>query len=137
MKAHFLASLLTVLWITGCAFNDQVKEPDSSMTYSRRAYHAGRAAAERDIKHGILAVESAGLRAEWSSEYVRLLKQRYGIEDRGVAGCIVDDKIIGHMRGYNEVSDAEITRRFGPNVFERTAKEARALYKKKYPLGRY
>ena len=49
----------------------------------------------------------------------------------------MDDKIIGHLRGYNEVSSAEITRRYGPNVFERTAKEARALYKKKYPHGRY
>ena len=75
MKAHSLAALLAVLWLTGCAFNDQVKEPDSSMTYSRRAYLAGRAAAERDIKHRILAVESAGLMAEWSGEYVRLLKQ--------------------------------------------------------------
>jgi hypothetical protein len=96
-----------------------------------------RAEAERDIKHGILATESAGLMAEWSDEYVRLLKQRYHIEERSAAGCVVNEKIDGHLRGYNEVSDAEITRRFGPDVFERTAEKARALYKKKYPHGRY
>ena len=137
MKARFIVLILTATWFAGCAFNDTVTEPGSSMTYSRRAYVAGHTSAQRDIQRGILAVESAGLMAEWSGEYVRLLKQRYGVDDRGVAGCVVDDEIIGHMRGYNEVSNAEITRRFGTDIFERTAKDARALYKKKYPHGRY
>ena len=131
MKADILASLIAILWLTGGFFNDQVK--DGSSTYSRRAYLAGRAAAERDTKRGILAVESVGLKPEWSGEYVRLLKRRYNIEDRCVAGCVVDDKIIGHLRGYNEVSNAEITRRFGSDIFDRTDNEARALYKKEYP----
>ena len=137
MKTRLIVVIFSATWLAGCAFKDTVTEPDSSMAYSRRAYLAGRTAAQRDIRRGILAVESAGLPAEWSQEYEHLLKQRYGITDRGVAGCLVNDKIIGHIRGYNEVSEAEITRRFGADVFERTAKNARALYKKKYPHGRY
>ncbi len=131
MSVHRLIALAVAVFVTGCSFNDKVTDAESSPTYSRRTYLAGRAAAQRDIQHGVLATESAGLPAEWSDEYVSLLRRRYGIEDRAVAGCMVDDKITGHIIGYNEVSDAEIKRRFGSDVFDRTAKDAQALYKKK------
>jgi len=137
MTIHRLIALSLAVLLTGCSFLDKVTDADSSTTYSRRSYLAGRAAAQRDIQHGVLATESAGLPAEWSDEYVKLLKSRYGVEDRTVAGCMVDDRILGHMRGYNEVADTEIKRRFGADVFDRTAKDAQALYKKKFPHGRH
>jgi hypothetical protein len=40
MKARLLTSLLSILSLSGCAF-DRVKAPDGATTYSRRAYMAG------------------------------------------------------------------------------------------------
>lgn len=143
IKREFLMSanrpilLFSVIVIGGCSFNDTVTDPVSSETYSKWAYLAGRSEARRDLQRGHLVTESAGLPLEWTEEYIQLLRQRYGIEDRTLAGCVIDDKITGHIRGYNEVSQVEITRRFGSDVFDRTAKEAQAIYKRNYPHGRY
>ena len=123
--------------LTGCAFNDTVQDTADQTTYSRRAYIAGQADAHRDIQHGVLAIEAHGLGAGYG-KYAEILKQRYGIEERAVAGCgILDNKTDGHLRGYNEISQAEINRRFGPNVFDRSFAEARAFYEKKYPNERH
>jgi len=137
MKKWILIAVFGAACTSGCAVKDRTTFPGSPMTYSRKAYEGGRADAQRDIQRGVLATESAGLPTVWAGEYDRLLKQRYGVEDRGVAGCMVDDRIVGHMAGYNEVSNAEIKRRFGADVFDRTAKDAQALYKKKHPNGPY
>jgi hypothetical protein len=76
------------------------------------AYRTGRAHAERDVAAGILAIEESGLGAG-TGHSVRLLRERYGIEIRAIAGCIVDENILGHEAGYNAVSEAEIDRRVG------------------------
>lgn len=64
----------------------------------------------------------------WDGEYAALLQQRYGIQLRSVAGCIVTDESAGHLEGYNAVMLPEIRRRFGAGVLERTADEARAKH---------
>ena len=95
-------------------------------TYSAVAYRAGRADAERDISRGVLAVESWGLIADhavWSS-FQLILKKKYGIIVRRVAGCEVDNFILGHGNGYNDVSKAEITRRYGPGLLDRVYEQA-------------
>jgi hypothetical protein len=94
-------------------------EPPHSAEFSK-AYKAGRADAARDIKKRILATEEWGLPSDIavSLAYRQILKQRYGITVRRVAGCEVDDTILGHGNGYNEVSEAEIARRFGPHLLD-------------------
>jgi len=82
------------------------------------AYARGRADARRDIRAGRLAVEVSGLGA---GSLVKPLKERYGVETRVVAGCVVDDTIMGHERGYNIVSAAEIKRRLGVDILDHTS----------------
>ena len=125
--------MLAAMLLAGCAFNDTVQDTGNQTTYSLRAYIAGQADAHRDIQNGVLAIEAYGLGAGYG-KYAEILMQRYGIEERDVAGCgTLDSKTEGHLRGYNEISQAEIKRRFGPNVFDRSFAEARAFYKTKYP----
>lgn len=94
------------------------------LDYSRSAEERGRLDALQDIRTGRLASETFGKPAFYREEYHRLLKKRFGIDYKIVAGCLVDDRIVGHAAGYNEVMHAEILARFGADVFERTAAEA-------------
>lgn len=86
----------------------------------------GRADAQKDLKAGKLILETMGPPpAPWEQTYEKLLKERHGITYSWVAGCIVNDRVSGHARAYNEVMEAEIERRFGKDVLEKTAEEAR------------
>lgn len=71
-----------------------------------------------------LAVESFGMPAAWMGEYKKLLKSQYDIELRTVAGCVVDDRILGHAEGYNKVMETEIKRRFGGDALKRAQQDA-------------
>jgi hypothetical protein len=90
------------------------------------AYHRGRTDAKRDVQSGHLAVEIDGLAMTGEGEYATELRERYQVELRRIAGCIVDEKIMAHLKGYNEISEAEIKRRFGDSALkdaeERAAK---------------
>jgi hypothetical protein len=82
------------------------------------AYHRGRADATGDLQSGHLTVEIYGLAMKGEDEYARKLQERYQIELRRIAGCIVDEKILAHEKGYNELSEAEIERRFGNSTLK-------------------
>ena len=114
-----------VLLVVSRAFSAVASDPPQSAAYLR-AYKAGRADAARDIKRGILATEEWGLPADFtvSDAYRRILKQRYRITVRRVAGCDVDETILGHGNGYNEISAAEFARRFGPHLLDRVYAQA-------------
>ncbi len=57
--------------------------------------------------------------------YEKILRDRYQIELRRIADDTnVTEKVLGQAEGYNEVSEREITRRFGSGVIEETADEA-------------
>jgi len=91
----------------------------------------GRADARKDLQAGKLAVEVMGPPPPmWMDAYQRLAKERYGIEHRWVAGCMVGSRVMGHADGYNEIMEAEIERRFGKDALKKTADEAQ----KKMPL---
>lgn len=92
----------------------------TTMTRFFVAYVRGRADAHRDIRDGQIALEVSGLGA---GGIAKPLKDRYGIDTRVVAGCVVDDTILGHERGYNVVSAAEIRRRFGVDILRRDTGE--------------
>jgi hypothetical protein len=95
---------------------------------SESAYQKGRADAENDLKNNRLTLESFGLPAPYFGEYTRLLRERYHLELRQVAGCVPDGRIIGHARGYNEVSMKEIERRYGKDILEQAGSEANKRY---------
>jgi hypothetical protein len=88
------------------------------------AYQTGRSEAKGDVAANILAIEESGLPGPGLAHYVRILRERYQIEVRRVAGCVVDEKIEGHQAGYNDVSEREIDRRVGLGCIEAAREEA-------------
>lgn len=102
---------------------NDIVESAQGQKYSESAYKAGRSEAMNDIKANRLIIEVSGLPAPWSGAYAKFLADKYHIQLKTVAGCIVDSKIVGHERGYNEISVAEIERRFGHGVLENTARD--------------
>ena len=74
------------------------------------AYRTGRAEAQKDVAAGNLAIEEFGFGAGSGGQ---ILRERYQIELRPIAQCLVDQRILGHAAGYNSVSEPEIHRRFG------------------------
>jgi hypothetical protein len=86
-----------------------------TMTRFFAAYVRGRADARRDIRDGQLIIEVSGFGAG-ATGIEKILKDRYGVETRVVADCLVDDRILGHQWGYNVVAGAEIKRRSGVDI---------------------
>lgn len=94
----------------------------------KAAHDAGRAHAENDARAGRLAIEVFGSPIKGEANYERMLRERYQIELRRVnegADPDMDDKIIAHANGYNEVSEAEIESRLGKEAIN-TIRSARA-----------
>lgn len=90
------------------------------------AYRAGRAEAKKDVAAGVLAIEEHGFGAG-SGPHVELLCERYQIEIRGIAGCFVNETILGHAAGYNAVSRVEIDRRVGLGSVDEVREEGYQL----------
>jgi len=83
-------------------------------------YHAGRAEAENDLRLGRFAHEEAGL--PMPKEYYDALK-RHAIEPH-IYGDLIGEKTIGHVEGYNEVSEPAIKQKFGTDVVAAARDEA-------------
>jgi hypothetical protein len=114
--------------------NDIVEAPTHER-YSRSAYESGRRDAEQDIHMDHLVIEMFGGPAPpWNADWAKLLWERYQIRLQQVtAEDVVDYQTIGHARGYNEVSNAEIQRRFGSDVVSKTLEEVRSQWKQTHP----
>lgn len=122
-----LLVLMAVAFLPGCQSAVPKGRAMERMVGSgdRSAAFRGRADALADLKAGKLVVESFGMPGPASGEYTRLLEKRYGIETRRVgAGCVFTPDEFQHAQAYNRVMKAEISRRFGPDVFELTYQEA-------------
>ncbi|WAS98350.1 hypothetical protein [Nannocystis punicea] len=98
-----------------------VKEVES---LAADAYERGKQAALRSIARNELGLETFGYPARCRSEYARILREKYKVELHTVAGCVIDETILEHARGYNEVMEAEITRRYGASVFNKVSRQA-------------
>src|SRR5215813_14050164 len=95
------------------------------------SYISGQSQAKHDLEEGRLELETAGLPGAWTLDYERLLLERYGIRSRAVAGCLVNDQILDHARGYNEVMEREAERRFGNAIWKQTKREAQKGHENK------
>jgi hypothetical protein len=95
--------------------------PPSMVKYFN-GYLRGRADPRKDLRNGHVALEVYALGA---GDLVKPPKERYGVEVRVVAGCVVDERLMGHARGYYLVSYAEIARRFGDQILDRETGEPR------------
>jgi hypothetical protein len=84
----------------------------------------GKIMAHLDVARGHYAILIYGLSAESGPEAARLLRERYGIELRVVAGCIVTKPLVAYVDAYNMVSMAAAGRKFGHDVFQETMLDA-------------
>ena len=91
--------------------------------WSLNALIRGNLAARIDIRRGRYQVLGFGLPVPSQPEYARCLRERYDIEFRAVAGCIVSDSLISYVNGYDSVVSEAASRRFGHEVFKECANE--------------
>jgi len=67
-----------------------------------------------------------GLPSPWRSQYAQLLRERYGVEVRTVALCIVSETLRSYADTYDEVSAAGANHKFGHDVFKECEGVARS-----------
>jgi hypothetical protein len=77
-----------------------------------------------DISRGHYEVLGYGLVSPTRYEYTRLLRERYGVEYRAVADCIVSLTLVSYAGGYNTVSMFAARRKFGHDVFQECEEDA-------------
>jgi hypothetical protein len=88
----------------------------------------GRLAARMDLARGRYVVLAYGLPPGGSDEYARLLKERYGIEYRQVALCLVSPELVAYADSYNKLSVAVAENRFHLDVFRETWEDAQRIW---------
>jgi hypothetical protein len=101
----------------------------ATMAWSSSASARGTIAAQRDTRHGHYVILLYGLPSRGRPDYFGLLKERYGIESKAVAGCIVSRELRRYVDSYNAVVRAAVNRKYGRNVFEETNLELQAWEK--------
>jgi hypothetical protein len=100
------------------------------------AFIRGELLARVDVARGRYVVMGYGLPAPGVPEYTRLLRERYGVEYRPVAGCLVSKSLISFVSAYNSVSTAAAKRRFGHDMFQESCNDAKRSWEQKV-LSRY
>jgi len=100
-----------------------------SEVWSLSAAFRGEVAARYDVAGGRYEELGYGLPVPWRREYVRLLREHYGIRFRTVALCIVSEDLIAYANSYNTVSSAAANRKFGHDVFKECLEEAESKWK--------
>jgi hypothetical protein len=88
----------------------------------------GMLAARRDLSHGHIAILAYGLPPGGRNEYARILKERYRIEYRQVALCIISPGTVDYADSYNRLSVSAAKNKFGAGVFEDTGQDAQRTW---------
>jgi hypothetical protein len=101
----------------------------SSSPWSLTAPIRGRLAAYRDIRQGRYEVLGYGLPTAWRPEYARCLRERYNINFRPVAGCVVSESLVSYVDAYRSVVDDAVRRKYGRDVFRECADDAATRWK--------
>lgn len=96
----------------------------------------GQLVAHFDVARGHYEILTFGLAAPWRSEFARILRDRYGIEQRVVAGCMVTPSLVAYTEGYNQVSMTAANLKFGRDVFKESADDAMAKMRPPTPRFR-
>jgi len=89
----------------------------------------GRLAAHVDMQRGRSQILGYGLPNPSRPEYARCLRERYKIDFRPVAGCIVSESLVSYVNAYDSVLEEATRRKFGRDVFRECADEAATKWK--------
>ena len=137
MRTILLVGLVMI--VAGVASASDILSWPQSDLYSgdsdaqfRAGYAVGRAKALQDLRRNYLVVERYGREVVYSNDEDAILLRRFGIHVRHVAGCIVMPRVAGHAKGYNDVSEPEIRRRFG-EALQTAAREAQLRWERNRP----
>ncbi len=99
-----------------------------AVTWRFSGYPRGMIAAWADGARGHNEVKVCGLPPPWDGEYIRLVRQRYGVEVNAVAGCVVTQDLVRYVNGYNSVAKPRIRTQHGKDIFAECANEAREAW---------
>jgi len=91
----------------------------------------GRWAARYDVGRGHYEVLGYGLPCCEVQEYKRILRERYGIEHRQIALCLVSESERSYADAYNSVAGPAIARKYGRDVLGESWTEARRAWQAK------
>jgi hypothetical protein len=117
VKRHLWLSALLLVGFTSAAL----------VSWQASAGIRGQLMAHFDVSRGRYAILVWGLPPTWRSEDARLLRARYGVEERVVADCIVTGSLIAFTAGYNRVSMDAANRKFEHDIFRETESDAERL----------
>ena len=91
----------------------------------------GKLSAYFDVHRGRYRLLTFGLPSAWLPEYARLLRERYSVELKPVAGCVVSPALVSYVDAYDKVSESAARRKFGRDIFTECAEEARKAWESK------
>lgn len=92
-----------------CSDADQIIELPT--THSIYTFEKGMEDAKKDIAVSTYKILRFGF-GSGSAEEINTLKDKYDIEIKDY-GCVVPSEIVAYIKGYNEISKAELKRKFG------------------------
>jgi hypothetical protein len=97
------------------------------------SYWRGMTMAFFDQTFGHYEVKAWGYPAPWGGEYMRLLRERYAVEEDVVGDCMVFPTTAMYADGYNSVSEPLLLKRYGKNIFAECADEAERGWQADHP----
>jgi hypothetical protein len=93
----------------------------------------GQIVARYDLARGHYRIFVVGLPVVYRPEYGRLLHERFGVEMRVAAGCVVTDSLLAYVDGYDRTSMAATNRKWGRDVFQESFEEAGRVWSQTHP----
>lgn len=107
-----------------------ISMPIALAAWSSLPAKLGWAAATLDTTFGRYQVLRYGLPMPWHNEYRELMRKRYGVDVRAIAGCVVFGALVDYASAYNSVSTDAIKRKYGQDIMERTAREVGSSWRR-------
>jgi hypothetical protein len=96
-------------------------------------YSRGVEEAYADHERGHYEIKSYGYPAPWLWEYRRVLQERYGVKLNRVADCVVTERLVSYVGGYNEVSTRLLNEKYGRDIFKECMEFAEKKYEEDHP----
>ena len=87
----------------------------------------GHFAARIDVARSHYVLFTYGQPVEWLPTYTRLLREKYGVQSRAVAGCGVSPWLRSYVDAYDDVMTAAAKRKFGRDIFKESMDQAREV----------
>jgi TonB-like protein len=95
----------------------------------------GYVTAKNEIVEGRLSLDLWGLPSPWREAYSDLIRARFGVQSRVVAGCVVSHFQLAEWSAHNQVVIREIESRYGHGALAACAADAQLEYQRNFRRG--